>query len=158
MAFISASLSLSGGLGYRGAICQGQVLAGHTGRVFEIGMGGEDCTLLFTRHGIDPNGRPASRETLHHRQPPGAMGVIGGGEDQRQRRGVGRKLRQDVGVKPGGGVERLVGQDADANQRQLRSRVSVMPIDSPFSLMASLMIFTVTASTRASEMNKVSQM
>jgi hypothetical protein len=49
--------------------------------------------------------------------------------------------------------------DVDPQHRQYRrSRVSVMPIASPASLIASLTILTVTAPTRGSWRNSVSQM
>jgi hypothetical protein len=96
------------------------------------------------------------------------MRMIGRQEDKGQRIGSAPKRGLDGGKQPcmkvRSGFQRIVRQRADmenilhARPRQRRSRVSVMPIFSPFSAMASLTIFTVTASTRSSCRNSVSQM
>lgn len=98
---------------------------------------------------------------LDRRQPPATVTMPGGYEHDRQVRPPRKRaanLGQDFGMKLRGGIERAFRKRADAQDHaQRRCRVSVMPIFSPASAMASLTIFTVTAVIRASWRNSVSQ-
>ena len=83
------------------------------------------------------------------------MFVIRPGENQHKIASNGRPLRlntrQHPRVEIGSGGQRIVRQAGNPAQRhQRRSRVSVMPIFSVPSAIASLTILTVTASTRSS--------
>src|SRR5690606_24007416 len=135
---------------------------GGTGEI--VGQLG-DRVLVAADDAVDALGRQLAGQFLHGGEAPGAMRVAGRLEHDRQ----GRAARAAhlvanrgnvVGEELGGGVERVVGQprnQQDAVGHQRRSRCSVMPIFSSASLSASLTIFTVTASTRSSCRNSVSQ-
>jgi hypothetical protein len=64
-----------------GAI-QRQILPGNAACCVKIGTSGGNCHLVVTRHGIDPQRGMFAGQALHCREPPGAVGVIGGGECQ----------------------------------------------------------------------------
>ena len=111
--------------------------------------------LIIGFYRVRPDRSEFSRQPMDSGQPPAAMGVISGAEHQRQViRCIlqpGQYVGQYLRVKERGGCRCLIRQRSDPEQHdQRRSRVSVIPIRSPFSLIASLTILTVTASTRRS--------
>ena len=102
--------------------------------------------------GPAPRGMVAG-ELLDGRQSPAAMRVIGRLEDYDDILAFERSdaARKRLGIELGGRFQRVTGKASDTlGSDHRRSRVRVMPIFSPASEMASLMILTVTAWTRSS--------
>ena len=137
-------------------------MSGHAGRPIEVLSSSGDRWLVLASDGVHSNRRKLARQTAYRAVAPIPVGVISRTEYQHQIIPLHHSVQhtwQDLRMELRSSRERLIGQSADSQQhRQRRSRVSVIPIASPFSEIASFTILTVTAVIRASCTNSVSQM